>query len=97
MLDCLNWEEPVEDWTEKTATQIATEIMEETGQRISPQKVGTVLKGMGYEKESPPKAWRMLKGRALYHTPKAKKSVETDQPFDDEMRGKVIPMYKGGT
>lgn len=97
LLDCLDWEQPVEDWTEKTPTQISTEILEETGQRISPQKIGAALKGMGYEKETPPKSWRMLHGRVLYSTPEARKSVETGQPFNEEMRGKVIPMYRGAT
>jgi predicted P-loop ATPase len=90
LLDCLNWEQPVEDWTERTATQISTEIMEETGQRISPQKVGTALKGMGYEKEAPPKAYRTLQGRTLYSTPNVKKSTETGQPFDENMKGRAL-------
>lgn len=90
LLDCLDWEQPVEDWTEKTPTQIATDILNETGQRVSPQKVGTALKSMGWEREASPKSLRIVRGRPLYLTPKVKKGVETGQVFSNDMKGKVL-------
>lgn len=94
LTDCLDWEEPEESWRERTATQIAAEILDETGQRISPQKVGATLRGMGWEKDAPLKAWRMLDGRALYSTPQVIKTVETGQPFSKDMNGKVVQTFK---
>lgn len=84
ILDCLDWEQPLEDWRERTSTQIASDILSESGQRISPQKVGSALKNLGYEKSCPPKSWRVLKGRPLYLTPDVKMAVETRQPFSQE-------------
>lgn len=84
LLDCLDWDQPVEDWKERTSTQIAAEILDETGQRISPQKVGSALKCMGYEKDRLPKSWRIYRGCSLYFTPTAKVTAETLQPFGKE-------------
>lgn len=84
LLDCLDWSQPVEEWKERTSTQIAAEILEETGQRISPQKVGNALKRMGYEKDIPPRSWRIYRGCSIYSTPEAKITMETRQPFSDE-------------
>ena len=84
LLDCLDWSQPVEDWKERTSTQIASEILEETGQRISPQKVGSALKRMGYEKNGLVKSWRIIDGRSIYSTPRAKVDIDTKQPFSDE-------------
>lgn len=84
LLDCLNWEQPPDSWKEKTSTQIAYEILNETGQRISPQKIGGALKNLGYEKDCPPKSWRVLRGRTIYSTPQVKVAVETGQPFTGE-------------
>ena len=95
--DAYDWEQPVEDWKEKTSTEIATEVLEVTGQRISPQKIGKALAGLGYDKESEKYQKRVLHGKTLYLLPKALAKVETGQPFDNSSRGKVIPMLKNET
>lgn len=94
LIDCLDWDQPPEDWTEKTATQIATEILEETGQRISAQKVGAALKGIGYEKDAPLKSWRLLDGKSLYSTPRTVQKQETGTPFNENLKNKVVQMFK---
>ena len=70
LIDCLEWSQPESDWTERTATAIATDILDKTGQRIQPQKVGCALRSMGYEKNAPVKRWRLLNGRTIYNTPR---------------------------
>lgn len=95
--DAYDWEQPVEDWKEKTSTEIATEVLEITGQRISPQKIGKALAGFGYSKESEKYQKRILDGKTLYLVPKVIAKMETGQPFDNSSRGKVIPILQNET
>jgi putative DNA primase/helicase len=83
LVDCLEWSQPEADWTEKTATQISTEILNKTGQKIQPQKVGNILRNLGYDKEAPQKRWRTLEGKTLYNTPKVLLVDDYTAPYPD--------------
>lgn len=92
--DCLDWNEPVEYWTEKTASQIAIEIRENTGLTIHEGSIGKVLKAsFGYMRKGFPRGYRILDGRALYSTPKVMKSVEVGTPFDDKLKGRALNAF----
>ena len=92
--DCLDWNEPVEDWTEKTASQIAIEIREKTGLNMFERRIGKVLKSsFGYEKKGHPRGYRILQGKTLYSTPKVMKSTETGSPFDEKSKGKALETF----
>jgi len=84
LTDCLNWSQDYKDWTEKTATEIATEILEKTGHRISSQKVGVELKNLNYEKDIPPKKWRILDGKTLYNTPNVVLKQTYSAPYTEK-------------
>jgi len=92
--DALDWEQPEGDWKEKTATQIATEISEQTNQKISPQKVGTALKSLGYDREADVKTYRILDGKSVYNVPDVINGIQTGNPFDPTMNGKVVGIFK---
>lgn len=92
--DCLDWDEPVDDWTEKTASQIAIEIKDKTGLALYEGSIGRVLKAsFGYKKNGLPRGYRVLDGRTLYSTPKVMKSVETGTPFDDKLKGSALNRF----
>lgn len=94
LLDCLDWCEHIDDWTEKTASQIATEIREKTGLYVQERKLGKVLRSaFGYEKNGYPRGYRTLDGRPLYLTPKVIKEIEIGSPFDENLKGKAIDRF----
>ena len=94
LLDCLDWDEPEESWTEKTASQIATEIREKTGLVICESRIGKTLKsGFEYVKKGYPRGYRVLNGRSLYLTPKVIKEIEIGCPFDEDLKGKTIDRF----
>ena len=94
IMDCFDWSEPIEDWEEKTATQIATEVLDTTGQNISPQKIGTALSNIGYSKESTEFPKRTVRGISVYALPKPLRKIETGCPFDKKLNGKVVESFK---
>ena len=94
IMDCYDWGEPREDWKEKTATEIATEVLEVTGQSIAPQKIGVALSNIGYSTESSEFPKRTLDGKSLYTTPKPHSKVETGCPMDASQKGKVLKLVK---
>lgn len=92
--DCLDWDEPVDDWTEKTASQIAIEIKDKTGLALYEGSIGRVLKAsFGYKRNGLPRGYRTLHGRTLYSTPKVMESVETGTPFDDKLKGIALNRF----